>query len=214
MKKENKKENLFVIVGIDETSRFEEIYKNLEEKYKFTDFDKKVFYGGEVTINDIIEEIDFLPVFSEKKLIIIKNVENLLKSECEKLEEIIEKAKDVIFILTGTDINMPLKKYAEVYSPFKTPEQMLFSQIYSIRKENKGKLRSLIREYVSQREKNFQVIIGAANLYLKNVFLNRKKLDRETIKKFEQLHQLDFSLKIGKILPGEELEIFIYYFFS
>ena len=72
----------------------------------------------------------------------------------------------------------------------------------------------LIKEYITQRERNFQIVVAAAHIYLKNLLLKRKKISKDIIKKFEQLSELDFSLKTGRIHPGEELEIFFYYFFS
>lgn len=208
------KGNFFVIVGSD-FNIFEEFIENLKKKQGFNDFDQKVFYAGDVPVEKIIEEVDFLPVFSEKKLIVVKGSEKLTKKDCEKLESIIKKCdENLFFVITGIDIKEPLKKYAGKYSTYKTPENILFSQIYSIRKEDKRRLRNLIREYLTQKERNFQVVVAAAHIYLKNLMTKKNKYDKNLIKKFEQLHELDFSLKIGKIHPGEELEIFFYYFFS
>ncbi len=212
--KDKKIKNLFVIIG-QNLSAFDEIYNELNEKYKFSDFDRKIFYAGEMPFEKIIEEMDFLPVFCEKKLIVIKNCENLKKRECEVLEKIIKNGvKNTFIIITGADIKAPLKKYAKEFNIFKTPEDILFSQIYKIKREDKERLRSLIKEYITQRERNFQVVVAAAHIYLKNLLLKRKKISKDIIKKFEQLSELDFSLKIGRIHPGEELEIFFYYFFS
>jgi len=215
MSEKNKNiENLFVIIG-QNLSAFDQIYNELNEKHKFSDFDRKIFYAGEIPFEKVIEEMDFLPVFCEKKLIIIKNCENLKKRECEILERIIKNGlKNTFIIITGADIKAPLKKYAKESSVFKTPEDILFSQIYKIKRENKERLRSLIKEYITKRERNFQVVIAAAHIYLKNILLKKKKVDEEIIKKFQQLSELDFSLKTGRIHPGEELEIFFYYFFS
>jgi len=216
MSEKNKKiGNLFVIVG-QNLSAFDQIYNELNEKHKFSDFDRKIFYAGETSFEKIIEEMDFLPVFCEKKLIVIKNCENLKKSECETLEKIIKKGvvKNTFIIITGADIKAPLKKYAKEFNIFKTPEDILFSQIYKIKRENKERLRSLIKEYITQRERSFQVVIAAAHIYLKNILFKKKRVDEKIIKKFEQLCELDFSLKTGRIHPGEELEIFFYYFFS
>jgi len=201
-----------VILGDEEKAG--EIIARLSSEYGISDFNMKTVYAGETKIEKILEEIDFLPLFSERRLLHIKNVEKLNKADCEKLEPVFENPPgNICVILTGKDVKLPLKNYAGKVT--EEPKKGLFPQVFRLRrKEDRKKIVALFMEQLRLNEKDFTPVLTAAEIYLKNVLLSQKKADNETVKKFKSLHQLDFNLKTGRCHAGPEFEIFLYYLFS
>jgi len=206
-------ENYRIIIG--DLEEFKRVEREIIEKYNISDFDKKTLYADEKEIGEIFREMEYPPLFSGKKLIVIKNIEKLSKKDCEKIEEYLKNpSSDIFLLMFGKSVKKILEKYVSVSEQEQTPEEVLFKEIYRLKKEDKEKLRSLIKNYLSMREKNFTVIISATEIYLKNVLLKRKKEREEIIEKLNLLAELDYKLKTGQIHPGFELEMFFFYLFT
>ncbi|MCK9266785.1 hypothetical protein M0P98_07960 [bacterium] len=209
-----KTNNFEVGITLGDSEKWEKKVTQLRTKYKISDFDIKTLFAEEKKIDTILEEIDYLPVFSKKRLLNIKNCEKLTKSDCEKLEIYFKNPPEHICILfVGIDIKAPLKKYVE--DSVEDNKFDLFPQVFKLkRKEDRKKLISLLMEQLKYNESGFAPIITAGEIYLKNVLLNQRRKDIETINKFKILHQLDFDLKRGVRHTGAELEMFLHYIFK
>jgi len=208
-----KTKNYFVILNDHE--KFEDLLNELKRKYNIDDFDIKILDAEIVDIKKIINETSFLPVLSDKVLIIIKNVENFTKKECEILYDFLNKLpKDTLVILFGTSIEEPFEG-SSLKEKIVSYEEKFFSKIYSLKRENGRGIYEILQEYMKVKEKNFPLLITGVEIYLRNIVKNKKELTGEIIKKFELLHNLDYFLKVGKVELGLELEIYLlYYFFS
>jgi replication-associated recombination protein RarA len=208
-----KTKNYFVVLNDHE--KFENLLNELKRKYNIDDFDIKILDAEIVDIKKIINETSFLPVLSDKVLIIIKNVENFTKKECEILYDFLNKLpKDTLVILFGTSIEEPFEE-SSLKEKIVSYEEKFFSKIYSLKRENGRGIYEILQEYMKVKEKNFPLLITGVEIYLRNVIKNKKELTDEIIKKFELLHNLDYFLKVGKVELGLELEIYLlYYFFS
>jgi len=208
-----KTKNYFVVLNNHE--KFENLLNELKRKYNIDDFDIKILDAEIVDIKKIINETSFLPVLSDKVLIIIKNVENFTKKECEILYDFLNKLpKDTLVILFGTSIEEPFEE-SSLKEKIVSYEEKFFSKIYSLKRENGRGIYEILQEYMKVKEKNFPLLITGVEIYLRNVIKNKKELTDEIIKKFELLHNLDYFLKVGKVELGLELEIYLlYYFFS
>jgi replication-associated recombination protein RarA len=208
-----KTKNYFVVLNDHE--KFENLLNELKRKYNIDDFDIKILDAEIVDIKKIINETSFLPVLSDKVLIIIKNVENFTKKECEILYDFLNKLpKDTLVILFGTSIEEPFEE-SSLKEKIVSYEEKFFSKIYSLKRENGRGIYEILQEYMKVKEKNFPLLITGVEIYLRNVVKNKKELTDEIIKKFELLHNLDYFLKVGKVELGLELEIYLlYYFFS
>jgi len=208
-----KTKNYFVI--LNDYEKFENLLNQLKEKHNIDDFDIKIFDAETVDIKKIINESSFSPALSNKSLIIIKGVENFTKKECEILYRFLNKLPvDALAVLYGTSIEEPFEE-SSLKEKVSSYEDIFFSKIYSLKRENIREIYEILQEYMRVKEKNFPLLITGIEIYLRNVLKEKKELTVEIIKKFEWLHNLDYFLKIGKVKLGSELEIYLlYHFFS
>ncbi len=197
----------YIVIGDDE--RVEEIIEKLTDKYRISEFDKKTLYSDTITPEVLLQELQFLPVFSEKKLIILKNIEAIKKSEWKTILDYLKNPySHVCLILTGKSAKISLSGYAAfVHEKEKTPEEEIFSSIYHKNFSTKDFV-LLLSEYLLKKEKGFTLVIAAAEHFLRKRILGERKLKREIVEKFLTLHQLDFNLKTGRIAPEKGLEFF------
>lgn len=210
MKKKNS--DNYIILGHPEQA--EELKIHLINKYVVQDFDIKTVFADETPGAKIIEETEFLPLFSQKKIIYVKNTEKLLKADCEMLKEYFDRpSPHVCLIMSGKSIKAPLDDYADVSA--EKDFTGLFPRIFRMGTKNDGeKLIGLFREHLSNNERDFTPVISAALIYIRNVVRKQRKADTQTLRKYQKLQKLDLDLKTGRLHPGPELEIFLYYLFS
>jgi len=202
------------IVILNDYEKFKSEVEEVKKKYNINEFDIKIYSAGEINIEKILNEFEREPVFSEKSLLIIKNVEELSKSDCEKLHNFLKKIPpDIIVILYGLSINPPFEESHETNIEFLSPENIFFKKIYSIKDKNDRKILEILKEYMRVREKNFTSLISGLEIYFRNILKKEKDLSREMVKKFELLHNFDYSLKTGRIELGSELELYLLYYF-
>lgn len=200
-----------IVIGNEKEA--EKLVQSVTGKYEINNFDKKIFYAEDTTIESFLQELEFLPVFSPRKLVVMKHVESLKKSNWEEIFTYLDRpyAHNVL-ILTGKSSKTPLRKYtSRIYKEAKTPEGELFSTIYKLRNSSTEQLISLFHNYLDKKEKGFPVVLSAIEIYLRNEILREKKITKNTLKKFLMLHQLDFKLKTGQLPADAGLELFLFY---
>lgn len=213
MKKGN--DEYYVIIGDDE--KLKKKVEELTRKYKISEFDKKIIYSDTVSPQLIIQELQFLPVFSEKRLVIVKNIEAIKKSEWKIILDYLKNPyPHVCLILTGKSVEVPFSEdelFQEdlfSYEKEKTLEEEIFSSIY---KDFSSKdFFNLLSEYLLKKERGFVFVIAAVEHLLRRKVIKGERKD--IVKKFMTLHQLDFYLKTGRISPEKGLEVFLFYLFS
>lgn len=210
MKKKNS--DNYIILGHPE--RVEELKFHLIKKYGIQDFDIKTVFADETPAVKILEETEFLPLFSQKKLLYVKNIENLSKSDCEMLKEYFDKPSDeVCLIMNGNSIKAPLDTYVDI--TLEKDFGGLFPGVFRMGKEDDGdKLIALFREYLKNNERDFNPVISAALIYIRNLVKKQRRVDSQILNRYRRLQKLDFNLKTGQVHPGPELEIFLYYLFT
>lgn len=207
-----KNKNFYVIVG--EIEKYKEAVEMVKRKYKISDFDIKIYDAEEGDITKFWDDLNSYPGFSQKKLLIIRNIEKLPKEMCEELFKIYKNPPvDSIIILFGSSVKAHFDSVVKI-EKVKTPEEEFFSQIYSLKKERKEKLFEIIKDYMALREKNFSILISGIEIYFRNLIKDKKEITEKIIEKFENLYNLDYSLKVGRVEVGPELEIFLFYYFS
>jgi len=208
-----KEKNYFVVLY--EYEKFCILINELKKKYNIDDFDIRVFNAEKINVEKIINEISFSPIFSEKGLVIIKNVENFTKKECNVLYNFLNSlSEDIVVVLYGISIEEPFEEslFKERIASY---ENKFFSKIYSLKGENIKEIYEVLQEYIKVKEKNFPLLISGVEIYLRNIIKEKRELTKEIINKFKLLHTIDYFLKVGKVEIGSELEIYLlYYFFS
>jgi len=204
----------YIILG--EPEKAEEVKLHLINKYTVEDFDIKTVFADEIPVLKILEETEFLPVFSQKKILHVKNCEKINAADCKIVRTYFENpSPDICLILSGKDIKEPLADYVDIESEEDLTKSGLFPRIFRMGTKDDGrKLTGMFREHLKNNERDFTPVINAAVIYLRNVIKKQKKIDRQLLNKYTELHRLDFNLKTGRIHPGHELEIFLYYLFS
>jgi len=200
-----------IVIGNEK--EVEKLVQSVTGKYKINNFDKKILYAEDTTIESFLQELEFLPVFSSRKLVVMKHAESLKKSDWEKIFTYLDQPySHNILILTGKSSKTSLRKYtSRIYKEAKTPEGELFSTIYKLRHSSREQLISLFHNYLGKKEKGFPVVLSAIEIYLRNEIIREKKIKKNTSKKFLMLHQLDFKLKTGQLPADSGLELFLFY---
>ncbi|MCX7916740.1 MAG: hypothetical protein N2589_01235 [bacterium] len=203
------------LVIIKDIEHLNKKIEEIKEKYNINDFDVKFYDCEKITIRKILNEFDLRPVFSDKILFVIKNVEKISKNDCIMLYEKIKKLPpDIIVILYGDSINPPFKE-SSLKTKVITPENIFLKEIYGLKMSDNKKIIEILKNYITQREKNFAFIINGIEIYLRNLLIKDKRLTRKLLKKFDFLHNLDYSLKVGLIEATSDFEItLLSYFFS
>ncbi|MGB9677256.1 MAG: hypothetical protein ACPLZ9_01430, partial [Candidatus Ratteibacteria bacterium] len=79
------------IVILNDIDKFKTTVEDIKEKYNINDFDTKIYDAEKIEIKKILNEFDYHPIFSEKSLFIIKNVEFFSKNDCELIYKAIKK---------------------------------------------------------------------------------------------------------------------------
>jgi DNA polymerase III delta subunit len=201
------------VVILKDIDRLKRLVEDLKAEYNINDFDIKIYDAEKIELEKILSEFDYNPIFSQKSLFIIKNVENFSKNDCEKLYKTIKKlTSDIIIILYGISINPPFEESKLKKEPV-SPENIFFKRIYELKEKDRKKIIETLRDYMKSREKNFSPLISGIEIYLRNILYKERKLKEETIKNFDLLYNLDYFLKTGVIEAGSELEIYLFFYF-
>jgi len=78
---------------------------------EFEDFNYSVFYGEETKANQIMEELQNPPMLSDRKLVILRNFENLHPQYRKKIVDYTENPiPEVVFVIETGKVDMRQKK--------------------------------------------------------------------------------------------------------
>ncbi|MCX8081801.1 MAG: hypothetical protein N3D17_00115 [bacterium] len=200
--------NNYIIIGDD--AKAEELKQHLIEKYGIEKGEIKTVFADEISIKVLLDETGFLPLFSNKKLIHIKNCEKINKEDCKLLKDLFENPKEDIFlILSGKEIKDVLADYVDIMLKEEVPLELFPAIFYMKGPKDKKKIISLIREYITHNPHDFPAVINASFIYLRNTIKNKKNIDEKIFDSYQKLYNLDFNLKIGK-MGEEEFDVFLF----
>lgn len=111
------------------------------------EIDLKIFYGQEATASQILDHAQGFPLFSSKKLIIIKDFARLPKDDRSRIAEYIKNPARSTFFIFDVDQEKAPKELAEVSRHIKTT---FFST------PTAGELSSWITRYLASRGRNIE----------------------------------------------------------
>lgn len=107
------------------------------------DFNLSTFYASDAEVEKVRDEVETLPMMSEKRLVFLKEVHDLKDKEWQQLWSVIEKPVDsTVFVLSATKIDKRKKIFKELLDQacaveFKRPfENQIPAWIKHIAKEN------------------------------------------------------------------------------
>ncbi|HOL21850.1 MAG TPA: hypothetical protein PLQ41_03220 [bacterium] len=197
-----------IILGDPEKA--ETLKQSLIEKYRIETGEVKTVFADEVSIKALLGETDFLPLFSNKKLIHIKNCEKISNEDCKLLKEFFENpVEDMLLILSGTEIKDVLADYVDVDVKQEGALE-LYPAIFRMRSpRDKKRVIYLLKEYVKNNPLDFPAVINASFIYIRNIVKNQKNVDKKLLDAYQKLYHLDFNLKVGR-LDKEEFDIFLF----
>ena len=208
-----KKQTADNYIVLQDPEKAEILKQSLIEKYGIEKGEVKNVFADEVSIQSLINEMRVLPLFSKKKLVHIKNCENINMDDCQLLKEYFEDpSPDVCLIISGDDIKTPLKSYLGKGEKEEKKYEGGFSDIYRMKgPADKKKVISLLKEYIRDNppDASFPVVVNASMVYIRNIIRNKKQVDKKLLDIYNKLYNLDFDLKIGKI-EKKDLDVFLF----
>ncbi|MCM8762410.1 MAG: hypothetical protein NC905_02315 [Candidatus Omnitrophica bacterium] len=198
----------YIILG--DIKKAESVKQSLIEKYGIEKVEVKTVFADEVSIKGLLDEVDFLPLFSTKKLIYVKNCEKINSEDCKLLRQFFENPKeDILFILSGKEIKDVLADYVDVDVKQEGPLE-LYPAIFRMRSpKDKKRVISLLKEYVKHNPLDFPAVINASYIYIRNIIKSQKNVDKKLLDAYQKLYNLDFDMKIGRI-GKEEFDVFLF----
>ena len=189
-----------------------ETVKAFVDRYHIEDFDTRSFRGDSFDPDLFLNDGETLPVFSEKRLIIVSGIESIKKPVWEKILPFLSNPHEhVCIVLYGQSAKNPLTGLVRARPKQDTPESILFARIYQIRRTDRRMLFNVLREFLAERPEGFSLVISAVQQHLRSQTIREGGNKTAQARKFALLHELDFALKTGKIKPDAGIELFIDY---
>jgi DNA polymerase-3 subunit delta len=103
---------LYLFIG-EETFMIDEALATLREKGLgdgLADFNLNIFYASDCDIQQVVDAVQTLPMMASKRIVILKQAQDLSANELETLTPVIENPVDsTIFVLVGTKADMRKK---------------------------------------------------------------------------------------------------------
>jgi len=101
--------DVYAVIGkesFEVKSAVDLLVKVLLNSEKNPEFALKVYDGNKLLFEDLMQELHSLPFFSEKRVVLLQNTEELSKAENIKLEEYFANPnRTLVFILAASAIN-------------------------------------------------------------------------------------------------------------
>ena len=147
------------------------------------DFNLTLFYGRDFKANQIVEQARTFPVFSERRLVIIKNLHEASADQLDGLLSYIEDpVPETVLLLTAEKIDARRKIYQILK---KTGTVIEFKKIYD------NQLPSFVRELA--KSSNITLTGGALKLFCKRVGTNLVEVQGELEKLVGYLGERDLA---------------------
>lgn len=200
----------YLFIGKDyfsKTIRLEKLKETLFEK-KWEEFNFEAFFGHELELNRLQEEILRVPFKAKKRLILIKEAELLKEPIKDFLCKYIRKPNpniDFVLYIEREDkrdnfINY-IKRYAKVIRFYQTETPDTFKLAKEIEKKNLARSLNILHSLISEGIEP-EVIMGGLRYYWQVSSLKHQ----ERTKRLSLLLDCDLSIKTGRLEPLFALE--------
>lgn len=212
-----KKENfvyLFIgqdIITQDGLSRKQAILKEIREQSlakTIEDFNLDTVYSGELNLKGLQEKFLFLPLKSKKRIIIIKEAQDLKEDIKEFLLGYVKKPRDGIILVLDMERQGPkdafagrIYNYAKVYRFKESARLDAFALSRLIDKKNTEQALRTLNQLLQDGEKP-ERILGGLRFALEKAATNHLDIR----KRLKLLLNCDIDIKTGRLKPVFALE--------
>jgi DNA polymerase III subunit delta len=132
------------------------------------DIDHKVFYGTDSTASQILDHAQAFPLFSSKKLIVLKEFNKFPKDDRSRLAEYLKNPAKSTYIVIDVDADEPPKDLVPLSK---------FVRTTAFSSPTSGELSSWITRYLASKGKNIE--LGALDVLKELQSSNLEALSRE-----------------------------------
>ena len=206
----------FYIVQASDNYLIKEALKGIKGiflKEKEDVFNYHLFSGGETDSAAILNTVRTLPFSSERRLVIVEEVEKLKSSEREKLFSYLAKPVSftALFLFIKGKIPFPstnlirLKKWDFTQTTTKINP---FDLTRWLERKNLPKTFEMLN-ILLVKETEFPKILGMLAWWLRQKAKSKRTIDRELLGKFNELRTMELALKRGKFSPRLGLELLL-----
>lgn len=189
--------------------------KGIFLKEKEDIFNYHLFSGGETDSAAILNTVRTLPFSSERRLVIVEEVEKLKSSEREKLFSYLAKPVPftTLFLFIKGKITLPskstnlirLKKWDFAQIDKKIDP---FDLIRWLQRKNLPKTFEMLN-ILLVKESDFPKILGMLAWWLKQKSKSKRVIDEKLLGEFNELRRMELAIKTGKVAPRLGLELLL-----
>ena len=206
----------FYIIQASDNYLIKEALKGIKGiflKEKEDIFNYHIFSGGETDSVAILNTVRTLPFSSEKRLVIVEEVEKLKSSEREKLFSYLAKPVSftALFLFIKGKISFPsanlirLKKWdfaqtSEKINPFDLTRWL--------ERKNLPKTFEMLKALLV-KESDFPKILGMLAWWLRQKAKSKGIIDKKLLGEFNELRTTELAIKRGKFSPRLGLELLL-----
>lgn len=206
-----KKESLvYLFLGEDSLSK-DIKFKSLKEGFLTKDteyFNLDIFYAKELKLPGLQERLLSLPVGAKKRIILIKESQNLSDEIKEFLLRYVRKPQGEMLLILDSHKSSPsdefirqVSRYAEVFRFKETPRLDTFALSRSIDSKKTSYALRVLGELLRNGEKPERILGG-----LRYSWENSVSSPQEARKKLKSLLNCDIDIKTGRLRPDFALE--------
>jgi len=170
--------------------------------------EKKIFYGPELSVETLGNEITGSSLFVENTLVVLKQAELLDKKSWQALENILARTPAHVWVV----VESASKKFipdgypVEVIERQENPSAELF-QILGRRSVSSRELCEIAMSFLKDNPYGFPLVLAAFEKHLQKALIAGDISENQFAEKISYLQDLDFRLKTGALssAPGWEI---------
>lgn len=110
--------DVYAVIGkesFEVKSAVDALVKNLLKTQKTSEFALKVYDADKLVFEDLMQELNSLPFFSDKRVVLIQNAEELSKPDMTKLEDYFARPNNTLYlIISASAINRATNFYKKM----------------------------------------------------------------------------------------------------
>ncbi len=201
---------VYLFIGQDPLSKDIQLKTLKEESLgrKLQDFNFDILYGRELSLKGLQEKLLFLPVKNPKRIIVIKDAENLAQDLKEFILQYAKKPDTKIILILditrqekAADFIKHIYKNAKIFRFKEDPRIDTFTLSRSITMHRPDYALSILNQLLKEGERPERILGG-----LRYAWEKETGVQAQARKKFKLLLNCDLEIKTGRLKPVFALE--------